>query len=104
MELTPVLKFEKTSSKWHTFLVGNCQRKDMLKVAQFWTFLSICGCFLNGNKDSNPWLWDSNLLALPHNSQKDSNLRIPIRGFVSPLLDGRKSVDGGAVSQTPYLT
>jgi hypothetical protein len=38
-----------------------------------------------GNKDSNPWLWDSNLLALPQNSQKDSNLRIPIRGFVSPL-------------------
>jgi hypothetical protein len=57
----------------------------VLKVAQFWTTLSNCGCFLPGNKDSNPWLWDSNLLALPQNSQKDSNLRIPIRGFVSPL-------------------
>jgi hypothetical protein len=51
----------------------------MLKVAQFWTILSNFGCFLPGNKDSDPLIWDSNLLALPQNSQKDSNLRIPIR-------------------------
>jgi hypothetical protein len=36
--------------------------------------LSNFGFFLPGNKDSNPWLWDSNLLALPQNWQKDSNL------------------------------
>jgi hypothetical protein len=58
----------------------------MLKVAQFWTIVSNFGCFLPGNKDSNPWLWDSNLLALPQNLLKDSNLRIPIRRFVSPLV------------------
>jgi hypothetical protein len=67
------------------FWVNNCQRKDMLKVAQIWTILINFGFFLPGNKDSHPWLWDLNLLALPQNSQKDSNLRIPIRGFVSPL-------------------
>jgi hypothetical protein len=61
-------------------------QRQAKKVAQFFTILSNFGCFLPGNKDSNPWLWDSNLLALPQNSQKDSNLRIPIRGFVSPLL------------------
>jgi hypothetical protein len=47
--------------------------------------LSNFGFFLPGNKDSTPWLWDSNLLALPQNWQKDSNLRILIRRFVSPL-------------------
>jgi hypothetical protein len=66
----------------------------MQKVAQIWMILINFGFFLPGNKDSNPWLWDSNLLALPQNSQKDLNLRIPIRGFVSPLA-GIGSKEGG---------
>jgi hypothetical protein len=55
----------------------------MLKVAQIWTTLINFGFFLPGNKDWNPWLWDSNLLALLQNSQKDLNLRTPFCGFVS---------------------
>jgi hypothetical protein len=46
----------------------------LLKVTQTWTIVSNFGYFLLGNKDSNPWLGDSNLFALPQNWQKDSNL------------------------------
>jgi hypothetical protein len=73
-KITFCKKFEETRLKLYIFLVVNCQRKDMLKVTQIWTILINFGFFLPGNKDSNPWLWDSNLLALPQNSQKDSNL------------------------------
>jgi hypothetical protein len=43
----------------------SCQILDNFE--QFWVFLPV-------NKDSNPWLWDSNLLALSQNCQKYLNL------------------------------
>jgi hypothetical protein len=63
-------------------LVGNCQRKYMLKAAKFWTIFSNFGCFLPGRKIQILG-FGIRIFLLSHKIRK--KIRNPMRGFVSPL-------------------